>query len=903
MKSVKWRATIISVIAILAAYAVSPTLIYFSQPADIRNDAEAFEASLPSALPKSHVKLGLDLQGGVQLVLGVHTEHAISAKLGRVAAEMEKWADSDDIAVVKAFVGQDSQELAVELKAETELEKFREKLRDVYPFLEQFERDGSKLRYVYKVEEKDRIRQSALEQAERVIRNRVDQWGVAEPVINRRSDGSILVQLPGFKDPEKAKSLLGRTAELKFKIVDDAFTGFAALQSNVPEGVSYQGGVFVGEDREQLIEYLKASVPEDRELLFSREQIGSGDSTRYQWTSYVVFARTELGGDDVQDALVGQGAGLDRQPEVSLRLTGPGGRRFAEVTGNNVNKRMAIVLDDVVESAPVIRSKISGGTASIQLGSGQGFQEKIEEATQLALILKSGAIPASIDIEEERQVGASLGPELADDGIRGILFGLGFVLVFMLVYYRRPGLIACVTLVLNALLLLAVMAGFGFALTLPGIAGFILTLGMAVDANVLINERIRQEVREGKNPRRAIEVGFNKVFWTIIDANVTTLIAAIVLLETNASGPIRGFAVTLIIGLLVSLFTSLYCSRVFFQLASSGSNDAALKKWLGAGEGRKIYFDFLKFGKPFTFIFASLALVVGVGTAVRGLNYGVDFAGGTEVIIGFEKDVDSAQIRSIADQNALEGFSVQALDGGQRQYLLRFDQKAEGDDPVDGQAATTQSFVALKEAVQTQLADSQPEFKQVDFVGPQVGRALRNQGALSVIYAIFGVLLYIAFRFDSRFAPGAVVKMVLDVCVMLGFYTFFWRSFDLVSVAAFLTVVGYSVNDTIVIYDRIREAMQQRGAGDMVKLVNQSLSETLSRTLNTSITTVASLGGILIFGSGQIWDFAMATTIGVVTATLSSTFVASSFVIWLDQREKDETAKVKGSASPVAAKA
>ena len=309
--------------------------------------------------------------------------------------------------------------------------------------------------------------------------------------------------------------------------------------------------------------YLEEFVPEDRLLLFEEEKLANGKS---RWSSIVVNAATEITGDDVMDASVGQGGGLDTQPQVALRFTGAGGKRFGDVTGKNIGKQMAIVLDDVVVSAPTIQSKITGGSASITLGGNRSFQEVYDEANQLSLVLKSGSVPATITVLEERQVGATLGPELADQGVKGILVGLAAVLFFMVVYYRRPGLLACVVLTLNGLFLLAVMAGFGFSLTLPGIAGFILTLGMAVDANVLINERVRQELRKGRNAKNAVEQGFAKVFWTIIDANVTTLIAAVVLLETNSSGPIRGFAVTLMIGLLISMFTSLYVTRTFFQV-------------------------------------------------------------------------------------------------------------------------------------------------------------------------------------------------------------------------------------------------------------------------------------------------------------------------------------------------
>lgn len=899
MKPLRWRATVVAILTLLAAYAVAPTLIYFSQPLEVRNDEEAFKAKLPKFLPEDHIKLGLDLQGGVMLVLGVSTDDAIANRLGRTSVELTRWAKDNELSVETAYVEKGKDRLVVLLAEGQDPGDFNEKFGQQFPLLVKDTREERKLSYVYRSNELDRIKKSALEQAERVVRSRVDAWGVSEPMINRRADGSILVQLPGFRDPSKAKELLGRTAQLEFKIVDDKFTGFEKVTAPLPEGItqSNNGGQvsFVSEDREALTALLSPHVPSDRLLLFARRQIGDGSLARYSWTSYVVFAASELLGHDISDAQFIQAAGLDQQPMVSLKLTATGGKRFADLTGANVGKRLAIVLDNVIESAPVIQTKITGGNAQITLGgNGRPYQEIIDDGNELALVLKSGAIPATITVLEQRQVGASLGPELANQGIKGILFGLAFVLIFMLIYYRRPGAIACLALTLNGLFLLAVMAGFGFALTLPGIAGFVLTLGMAVDANVLINERIRQEVREGKHPRLSVQVGFKKVFWTIIDANVTTLIAALVLLETNPSGPIRGFAVTLMIGLIVSLFTSLYVSHVFFDLAVSRVHDKKLKAWLGGErKGRSFHFNFLRLGRPATLVFGLLSVFILGVTASRGLNFGVDFAGGTELTIGFGVPVEAEEIRKLEQLEKIQNMSLQALGQTKKQYLVRYDENR-SESGVD-EAEASETFIAFKSALTENLKQYEPEILQADFVGPQVGKELRNRGIISVFWAILAVLLYIALRFDMRFAPGAIVKMFLDIFIMLGFYSVFWASFDLVAVAAFLTVVGYSVNDTIVIYDRIRENLIDHPRRSLRENINFALNETLSRTINTSLTTVVSLVGILIFGTGQIWNFAMAMSIGVVVATISSALVASSFVLWLENWRKHKGTSKKTS--------
>ena len=408
MKSLKMRFFIIFALAVIAVYSSTPTFIYFGQSKEVRNDEEAFLKSVPDYLPKSHVKLGLDIQGGVQLVLGVETAGAVDTRLGRLAVEAARWSESNDASIESAYNVNGQQKLIIKLKPAANFDKFLADFKEEYKGLELVGRDTDKLTFQYLEDQVDRIEQSALEQAERVIRTRVDKWGVAEPVINRRQNGSILVQLPGFKNPDKAKELLGRTAQLQFKIVDEAFTGFDSITEKLPEGVekttANRQTAFVGQDRSVISDFLRDRIPEDRNLLFEEKVLANGRSL---WTTVVVLATTELTGDDVMDASVGQGYGLDNSPLVALKLTGVGGKRFADVTGSNVNKQLAIVLDDVVVSAPNIESKISGGSASITLGSNNSYQEKQEEASELALILKSGSVPAKITVLEERQVGAT----------------------------------------------------------------------------------------------------------------------------------------------------------------------------------------------------------------------------------------------------------------------------------------------------------------------------------------------------------------------------------------------------------------------------------------------------------------------------------------------------------------
>ena len=884
MDSLRNRLLFIFGLSLLSVYLVSPTVFYFSAPKEKRNDGAYFANLVPDWLPKKHVKLGLDLQGGVQLVLGVDTKVAIDNKLGRMGTEITRWANQPKKQVRTAYVEKGQQTLKIDFEEDVDIGDFKAKLREDYTGLVEVDREGSTVFFKYDDAQLKSIKQAALNQAERVVRNRVDKWGVSEPSITRRIDGTILVQLPGFKDPSKARELLGRTAQLQFKLLNEDSDAFESLTVNLPPGISFsrRGNFkaisFTSEDKQSIIDLTKSKIPEGSELLFEEEEIAGGKKRRF--TSHLLFAANELSGEDVLDAITGTDASsFDNRPIVSLKFTGQGGKRFGEITGDNIQRRMAIVLDNTVVSDPVIQAKIPSGSAQITLGSGS-YQEQIQEAQDLSLILKSGALPAPITILEERQVGATLGPELANQGIFSVCLGLVVVLFYMLVFYKRPGLLSCVALLLNGLFLIAGMGLFGFALTFPGFAGFILTLGMGVDANVLINERIRQELRDGKGAKKAIESGFQKVFWTIIDANVTTLIAAIVLLETNSSGPIKGFSVALIIGLLVSMFTSLFCTKAFFTFVVAGQkSDQQVRKWLGAGKGDfKWNLDFLRFGKLATIIGGVLALAVMIGGATRGMNWSVDFAGGTELEVLFDKEIESSQIRGALIESGIDSPTLQTIGEGGKRFLVRFEKNL------------AKEKEGIRQIFASKLSSYGPDIQRVDFVGPLIGKELRTQGMMSVGWAILGVLIYIGLRFDMRFGPGAVYKMVQDVFIIIGFYIVFQRSFDLTSVAALLTVVGYSVNDTIVIYDRIRENLSIHPRSSLAENINLSVNETLTRTINTSVTTILALAGVLVFGSAQIWNFAAAMVVGVISATLTSTFIATTVLVWM-HKWKNRTSK------------
>ena len=896
MKSLRWRLMLIAGLTLFSIYILIPTGIYMSQPAELRNDQDHMSAILPRWLPKSHLNLGLDLQGGVQLVLGVNLTQAVENRLGRIGTDIGHWAEEKDkpTGIKTAYVVKGETKLRVETNPGSDIAAIVKAVDKEYPSLQKLSEDGAFIDFTFRGDQIQTIKDGALEQAERVVRSRVDKWGVTEPLINRRSDGSIIAQLPGFKDPEKAKELLGRTAQLKFKIVDDDFRGLESLAGKLPPEVQLDragGMALVSESRDKIFEVTKGLIPADHELLLGREILAGG---KQRFRSYVVKAATDISGDDVLDAVatVNQD-GMDQQPVVSLRFTTIGGKRFEEVTGANIRKRMAIVLDDIVESAPVINGKISGGSAMITLGGGRDYQSKIDEATQLSMVLKSGALPATITILEQRQVGASLGPELGKRGISGVGVGLVCVFIFMVLYYKRPGVIACLALILNGVFLLASMSMFGFALTLPGIAGFVLSLGMAVDANVLINERIRDELRAGRSPRSALDNGFKRVFWTVIDSHVTALLASFILLGTNTSGPIRGFAVTLAIGLVLSLWTALYCSHVFFDWALSRQTDTnQILLWLGGEKAKKVHhfnFNFLKFDVPATIVAILLSLVVVFAAVTKGFNWSIDFIGGTEVEVAFSESVTPDELRAAALKADIHDLTIQGLKGGDKDYLLRFEEVKNH----KGELTAAEKDLAhasggakvnrLQDAIRQDLVTKNPTITRVDYVGPQIGKELRNQGFISMAYAILGIMIYLAFRFDFRFGSVAVLKLIPDSCAMLAFYLLFWRSFDLTAIAALLTGIGYSVNDVIVVFDRIRERMHNEPGKPFAEQINLSLNETLTRTINTSFVTNLSLVGIIIFGPDTIRNFALAMSVGIIGATLTTNFVGSSYLLWIDK--------------------
>lgn len=519
VKSLGWRSAIILFTIVAAFIYLTPSLT---------DDLPAWWSSI---LPEDKIHLGLDLQGGMHLVLEVDSLKAVEGHLERVVEEIKRDLRKNKIRYMELKrLGTDG--IALTLMRLDDKDTFSDLAEANYPDFEirplDDEQKRSAFHLIFLPKAKTHIMKMAVDQALETIRNRIDEFGVSEPDIRPQENNRILIQLPGIKEPGRAMALIGRTALLEFKLVDEEHSVDEALKGNIPLG---------------------------DEILY---QVTTDSKTgRQSKIPYLLKKRTVLTGEYITDAKV-QIDNQFNEPYVSLVFDSRGAKLFTEITGQNIKKRLAIVLDKKVNSAPVIQDKISGGRAQIT------GNYTMNEARDLAIVLRAGALPAPVKIIEERTVGPSLGKDSIEKGFKSMLIGGAIVIIFMALYYGLSGVIADLALFLNVLFIMAGLAFFGATLTLPGIAGMILTIGMSVDANVLIFERIREELRLGKTPRASIEGGYGKALVTILDANITTLIAALVLFQFG-TGPVKGFAVTLSIGIIASLVTAIFMTRIVFD--------------------------------------------------------------------------------------------------------------------------------------------------------------------------------------------------------------------------------------------------------------------------------------------------------------------------------------------------
>jgi SecD/SecF fusion protein len=816
----------------------------------------------------------------------------------------------------------------------------------------------------------------AIDQALEVIRNRIDEFGVSEPSITRQGNDRIVVQLPGVRDPARARAIVERQALLEFKLVaypnaeismptsvpaiaeidallasqapvaDTSSTVFAdSSVYSIPEGASGDsaasgtgaesilpggtgalpvsvpgmqgGGLFSGliqaaseevgralsvmpgdwvipsgEIRDQFLEILSRPAVDsilaahNLQFAFTREMettegLCSGvflvprDMTR-GWDSNISVSRPyyQLTGASLTDVFVRMGdrQSLSNAPYLILEFDSQGASNWERITGENVEERVGIILDGTLYSVATIRERISSSGTRL---SG-GFT--LEESRDLRLVLKAGSLPARLIIAEEQTIGPSLGQQALQSGLLAAIIAFVIVVVFMLVYYGTGGIIALGGLILSMLMLFAILcfpgplaqlgvAGLGATLTLPGLAGIVLTIGMAVDANVLIYERIREERRNGKSIRPAVEAGFARAFTTILDSNLTTLITALVLYRFG-TGPIRGFAVTLSVGILVSMFGSLVFGRSVFDLllrrkTLTDINLGVTRFFLGAKypfvARRKIWY-----------LVSTLVILGGGGAylASGGFNMSIDFTGGLETNV---ITTQHSSVNELAD--ALSG---QGLRGVQAQSLEDY----EGAGNAFVVRTRTMSIDSVNTALQaagcTPMEQTSGEdLSYIKQIGPRVGAELRTKAANAIILSWVAIIIYIWYRFQFKWGLAAVLALVHDTLVTLGFIALVGIEMSLTTIAALLTIIGFSINDTIVVFDRIRENRKLRKGKTFEETVDLSVNETLSRTVITSTTVFLACLALFVTGVGEISSFALTMCVGVITGTYSSIFIAS----------------------------
>lgn len=821
MRQSPWKVVSYAIIVLCGILAVVPNFISREQL-----------AQLPDWLPKEQITLGLDLRGGSQLLLEIDTEAVLRDRLAMLGDAADAALRTARIAAGPAKVG--SGAVIVQLKAGADT---AHAYRALSALATSFSNDGRPAVEIVEQGEVVTLRPTAADIAARneraanqsleIVRRRIDEAGIAEPTVMRQGANRILVQLPGLQDPARIKSLLGSTARLTFHMVMDG------------QATTYSPGT------------LALPVEGTQERLRIRQGV-------------------MLEGERLVEA----NASFDQrngQPIVQFRLDSEGGRRFADITRRNVGKPFAIVLDGKVLSAPVIQEPITGGSGQI---SGTFT---VQTARDLAVLLRAGALPVPMKVIEERTVGADLGSDAIEQGVTTGLVGFALVFAFMVILYGPWGLIANLALAINVTLTFAALSVLGATLTLPGIAGIVLGVGLAVDANILINERIREELDKGLGPRAALSAGFKRAYSTIVDSNLTTLIATTMLFAMGA-GPVRGFAVTMGLGIVISMFTAVSIVRMVMEL------------WIGSKQKprplrirplfglelipRHTSFRFMRARFLGIAVSAVLSITAVVLMIKPGLNYGIDFVGGTLVEVRTEQPARLDALRGGLSSLGLGDIALQEA-GSAKQVLLRVERQP-GDDKAQ---------VDATDRIRTALVEIAPgsSIERVEVVGPKVSGELMEAGILAVVLAAVSMLIYIWVRFEWQFAVGAIVTLVLDVTKAAGLFAITGMDFNLTAIAALLTLIGYSVNDKVVVYDRMRENLRLYKKMPLRELIDISINSTLARSLYTSATALLSVLPMALAGGTAVDNFAIAMVFGIVVGASSSVFIAAPILLFLGE--------------------
>ena len=677
-------------------------------------------------------------------------------------------------------------------------------------------------------------REDAVLKSMEVLRNRIDGLGVGETSIQRQGDNQILLQLPGVTDRDKAIAMVGRVARLEFHLVDP--------------------------DETHLKDALAGHVPDGDLLMIVKKEGGS---------PILIAKDVAMGGEEIKDARVD----FDRtgmQPRITMTFNEKGAKDFGDLTTAHVNERLAIVMDNEVLSAPNIREPILTGDAEIT------GDFKFEEASLLALALRTGALPVPMTIAEERTIGPLLGKDSIDAGIRATVLGGVAIVFFMCIYYFIGGVIASVALAINLLMILGsmgllniLMPGSQVTLTLPGIAGIILTLGMAVDANVLINERIREEIDNGRPLSAAINTGYARAWSAILDSHVTSLIAAFFLFQFG-SGPIKGFAITLSTGLIASLFSSIYVTRTFFNWLLA---ERIIKSLPMMHLFRKPNFNFLN-KKYICFAISGAIIIAGAIDFMhkKDAAFGIDFAGGQIQEFKFSKPITADGLRGLLKEGKVENAVIQTFPNAPENVIIRTQQD------------TNAQVVAI---FKSKMPENDFQVLRIEKVGPVVGQALRTKAVLAIVLALGGMLIYIGIRFKHfAFGAAAVVAIFHDVLITLSLILLAGRQIDLLVITAILTITGYSINDAIIIYDRVRENVPKMRNKPLADVINESINQTLARTVLTTFMTTLSALSLFFFGGEVLNTFAFVLIRGFLFGTYSTVWIVSPLFLWWQGKRK-----------------
>ena len=888
---------------------------------------------------EKEINLGLDLKGGMNVMLEIQVEDVVKSLAGDSKNDPAFVAAIDSAA--QALKEGSGDYITTFAKAYAEASNGG-KLVDI--FLSPDRKDitpGMSDDEVVKILRQET--EDAISASFNIIRSRIDHFGVMQPNIQRLPNSNrILVELPGVKEPERVRKLLQGTASLEFwttyngqELLQSLLRADAVVKSlqgeeaveaadatlaaEVAEGAEqnasrfsreqnpllallspdYAGGAVLGAavaaDVATINKYL--ALPEVRDCFpadvdfkwgIKGEPMFDNRMCLYAIKVERADGKAPLDGSVISDARATYSqTGADA--EVSMAMNSNGIAEWAQLTADNINKCIAIVLDGYVYSAPVVRNKIEGGNSSIT------GNFTIQEAQDLANVLKSGKVPAPARIIQDTVVGPSLGQESINSGLMSFVIAFILVLLYMGLFYKTAGWMASVALVTNVFLLMGVLVSFGAVLTLPGIAGIVLTMGMAVDSNVIIFERIKEELRGGKGISAAIKDGFSNAYSAIIDGNLTTIITGIVL-YIFGNGPVQGFATTLIIGIITSLFCSIFITRMLLGWIVAKKGSVSFSRSWSENWLTNFKFDFIGKRKMSYIISGVIILVSVVSLFVQGLNLGVEFTGGRTFVVRFDQDVTAEQVRAqlteaFADAEDAANASFEVKQYGEKNQM-RIVTQYKHDDTSEATTEEVEILIynALKPLYSYDITldgfkNTQDDVNGIisaDKIGPAIAKDMTTGALFAVIFSLIAIGLYITLRFKKwQWATGATLALIHDAFIVIGMFSLcyafmpFNLEIDQAFIAAILTIIGYSINDTVVIFDRIREYNVLYPKRNIRENINNALCSTLARTINTSGTTLVTLLAIFIFGGATIRGFVFALLVGVIVGTYSSLFIAT----------------------------